>query len=145
MGNSLIRMSNAFELQMPARRPARRVAGVLAMLAVASSALLHGEERRYYFDGHDSAARLAQHSVNAIFQDHAGYMWIATQGGLNAWNGYQYRLYHHDADNAASLPDDFVTAIAEDRNNRLWVGSNNGNVASLDPESGRATTSRAGA
>jgi diguanylate cyclase (GGDEF)-like protein/PAS domain S-box-containing protein len=132
-------MPYAFERYTPPRRQARWFAGVLAMLAVAMPALPHAEERRYFFDGHDSAARLAQHSVNAIFQDHAGYMWIATQGGLNAWNGYQYRLYHHDADNPASLPDDFVTAIAEDRNNRIWVGSNNGNIASLDPESGRAT------
>ena len=71
-----------------------------------------------------------------FFQDHAGYIWIATQGGLNAYDGYRYRLYQHEPDNPASLPEDFVTAITEDAHNRIWLGSNNGNVASLEPESG---------
>ena len=117
---------------------ARRCAVALAGLVIA--ALTHAEERRYYFDNHDSAANLAQHSVNAIFQDHAGYIWIATQGGLNAYDGYHYRLYRHDPDNPASLPEDFVTAITEDARNRIWLGSNNGYVASLEPESGRVET-----
>ncbi len=121
-----------------ARACARRCAVALAGLVIA--ALTHAEERRYYFDNHDSAANLAQHSVNAIFQDHAGYIWIATQGGLNAYDGYRYRLYQHDPDNPASLPEDFVTAITEDAHNRIWLGSNNGHVASLEPESGRVAT-----
>ena len=121
-----------------ARARARRCAVALAGLVIA--ALTHAEERRYYFDNHDSAANLAQHSVNAIFQDHAGYIWIATQGGLNAYDGYRYRLYRHEPDNTDSLPEDFVTAITEDARNRIWLGSNNGYVTSLEPESGRVVT-----
>jgi ligand-binding sensor domain-containing protein len=42
------------------------------------AALTHAEERRL-LTTMSSAANLAQHSVNAIFQDHAGYVWIATR------------------------------------------------------------------
>ena len=114
----------------------RRFVAALAVLMLA--ALAQAGERRYYFDSHDSTANLAQHSVNAMFQDHAGYMWIATQGGLNAYDGYRYRLYQHDADNPASLPESFITAITQDAQDRIWIGSN-GNLARLDAESGNAT------
>jgi len=119
-------------------RRLRRAAAVLALLAASVGA--HADERRYYFDAHDSATRLAQHTVNAIFQDRAGYVWIATEGGVNAYDGYRYRLYEHHPDDPASLPDNFVTAIAEDGQKRIWLGSNNGSLAALDPESGKATT-----
>ena len=109
-----------------------------ALAALTLAALAQADERRYYFDSHDSAANLAQHSVNALFQDHAGYMWIATQGGLNAYDGYRYRLYQHDADNPASLPESFISAITQDAQDRIWVGSNS-TLARLDAESGNAT------
>ena len=131
-------MPHAIERIPSAFRQICRVTAVLAALGAGAGA--QGEERRYYFDPHDSATKLAQHTVNAIFQDHAGYMWIATEGGVNAYDGYRYRLYEHHPDDPTSLPDDFVTAIAEDRQQRIWLGSNNGSIAALDPESGKATT-----
>jgi ligand-binding sensor domain-containing protein len=62
-------------------------------------------------------------------------MWIATQGGLNAYDGYRYQLYQHDADDANSLPDNFITAIAQDSQDRLWLGSATADISSLDPAS----------
>src|SRR5262249_15613863 len=128
------RMSHNLQRSASAPPSRRRGAVVGALLAIALAA--HAGERRYYFDGHDSAANLAQHTVNAIFQDHAGYVWIATRGGLNSYDGYRYRLFQHDVDNPASLPDDFVTALTEDAHYRIWLGSSNRNVASLDPVTG---------
>lgn len=80
------------------------------LLAVALAWLLPGllsaaaaDERRYYIDARSGDQGLVQHTINAFFQDRAGYMWIATQGGLNAYDGYRYRLFQHDADDTASL------------------------------------------
>jgi len=129
-------MPNRTDCMTPARPWSRRFAAAAAAFLLTASA--QAGERRYYFDNHDSAANLAQHTVNALFQDHAGYMWIATQGGLNAYDGYRYRLYQHEADNPASLPESFISAITQDAHERIWVGSN-GNLARLDAESGNAT------
>jgi len=131
-------MVHAHQRITSALRRLSRFAAMLALLA--ASGVTHGDERRYYFDAHDSATNLAQHTVNAIFQDRAGYIWIATEGGVNAYDGYRYRLYEHHPDDPASLPDNFVTAIAEDDHKRIWLGSNNGSLAALDPDTGKATT-----
>ena len=83
-------MPHAIERTNSAFRRFRRLAAVFAVFAaMAVGSAGHGEERRYYFDAHDSATQLAQRTVNAIFQDHAGYMWIATEGGVNAYDGYR--------------------------------------------------------
>ncbi|HSE11606.1 MAG TPA: diguanylate cyclase, partial [Rudaea sp.] len=115
------------------------------LLAVALAWLLPGllsaaaaDERRYYIDARSGDQGLVQHTINAFFQDRAGYMWIATQGGLNAYDGYRYRLFQHDADDTGSLPDSFITAIAQDNRERLWLGSATASIARLDPVSGKA-------
>ena len=110
---------------------------LLAALAVAGAG--EAAERRYYFDGHESVAGLAQHTVNAILQDQAGYVWLGTQGGLHVYDGYHYRLLQHEAGNPASLPDSVVGALAEDTHGHIWIAGNKSDIARLDPVTGKAT------
>ena len=46
---------------------------------------------------------LPQTTVNAVTQDHKGYMWFGTQEGLSRYNGYRFDNFFHDADNPSSL------------------------------------------
>jgi len=116
---------------------ARALRFPIACLLLFVLATAAAEERRYFIDARGNDQGLAQHTVNAFFQDHDGFMWIATQGGLNAYDGYRYRIYQHDADDANSLPDNFITAIAQDGNDRLWLGSAAADLTGLDPASGK--------
>jgi len=96
-------------------------------------------ERRYYFDNTaDSNVGLVQHTVNGFFQDRAGFIWIATQGGLHKYDGYRIRVYEHAADDPDSLPSGFITAIAQDAGEGLWVGTRTAGIAKLDPATGKA-------
>ena len=114
--------------------PFRILAGLLLLCVLAAAS---AEERRFFIDARGNDQGLAQHSVNAFFQDRDGFIWIATQGGLNAYDGYRYQLYQHDADDANSLPDTFITAIAQDSQDCLWLGSATADITSLDPVSGK--------
>ncbi|MGH9598942.1 MAG: ligand-binding sensor domain-containing protein, partial [Terracidiphilus sp.] len=88
-----------------------------------------------YFQQLDSADGLAQDSVSLIFQDHKGFMWFATQGGLFRYDGYTLTRYAHDPNRSDSLPDDYlVTSLADAGDGRLWVGSSSGGLILLDPE-----------
>jgi ligand-binding sensor domain-containing protein len=135
-----------------ARLPAGRGPALLSFafwwvtLCLLAGAVASATERRYYFDDVDSEQGLAQHTVNAFFQDRTGYIWIATQGGLHQYDGYRFVLYQHDADDPDSLPDSYVTALAQDDRGRLWVGSNTRGLVALDPASGKivATSQIAG-
>src|ERR1700685_2136992 len=101
---------------------------VLLLFAVSAQA----SERRYYFDDADSERGLASHSVNAIFQDRAGFIWIGTESGLHQYDGYAYQRFEHASNDPASLPDSVITAITEDSHSRLWVGTNTHGVAAID-------------
>jgi diguanylate cyclase (GGDEF)-like protein/PAS domain S-box-containing protein len=122
-----------------ALRSARRFATTAALwlLLASMTSIAQSATRRYYFDNLGSEQGLAQNTVNALLQDHAGYMWIASQGGLQRYDGYAFRLYANIADDAHSLPENFVTTLAEDDRGRLWVGTNTSGLARLNPAEGR--------
>jgi ligand-binding sensor domain-containing protein/signal transduction histidine kinase len=69
---------------------------------------------------------LTQVSALAIAQDRHGFIWIATQDGLNRFDGYEFRRYRRGPDTDAGLPDDRINALTIDRDGVLWAGSRGG-------------------
>ncbi len=67
---------------------------------------------------------LSQSSVTDLVQDQFGFLWIATQDGLNRYDGYEFVNYKHSPDDRMSLSDNWLTALATDHQNRLWIGTN---------------------
>lgn len=90
---------------------------------------------QYRFTHFDTNMGLSQGNVNCIFQDSEGYMWIATQDGLNKFDGYNFTVYRHNEDDTLTLSDSFILSITEDSNGRLWVGTRNG-LNSLNKKTG---------
>jgi diguanylate cyclase (GGDEF)-like protein len=76
---------------------------------------------------------LSQTTVNSILQDRRGFLWIATEDGLNRYDGYEFAIYRTDPADPLSLPADSVWALAEDAQGNLWVGTEGGGVARWDP------------
>ncbi len=60
-----------------------------------AESLLHTSPR---FDRYDSADGLSQMAVNSIAQDRHGYLWIATQEGLNRFDGHEFRIFKNHVD-----------------------------------------------
>jgi diguanylate cyclase (GGDEF)-like protein len=73
--------------------------------------------------------------VTAFAEDHDGFLWVGTQGGLQRWDGYRFWTYKTVLGDARSLPDNFVNVLYTDRSGRLWVGTNSGGLARYDRES----------
>ena len=69
---------------------------------------------------------LSQNHVNAIFKDHKGFMWFATDDGLNKYDGYRFYTYKHDTEKTASLCNSIVYDMLEDELGNMWVGTANG-------------------
>jgi two-component sensor histidine kinase/ligand-binding sensor domain-containing protein len=69
---------------------------------------------------------LSQSTGQAITQDHAGFLWIGTEEGLNRYDGYSFVVYKHNPEDPESLPDDMISALCEDRQHHLWVGTESG-------------------
>jgi ligand-binding sensor domain-containing protein/signal transduction histidine kinase len=66
---------------------------------------------------------LSQNTVQAVLQDHVGFLWFGTEEGLNRFDGYAFVVFRHDPADARSLPHDAISALHEDRQRRLWVGT----------------------
>ena len=61
--------------------------------------------------------------VNDIHQDKYGFIWFATDDGLNRFDGYTFKVYRKVINDTTSLCSSFVTTIYSDSKKRLWVGT----------------------
>ncbi len=66
---------------------------------------------------------LSQVSVNDITRDSYGFIWAATQDGLNRYDGYNFRVYKRNPRDNSSLSFNYVQCIFEDIEKNLWVGT----------------------
>ena len=80
---------------------------------------------------------LAANTVTAFLQDHHGFLWIGTEGGLNRFDGYDLTIFKHDPADGSTLSDPFVHALLESRDGTLWVGTYGGGLNRFDPATGR--------
>ncbi|MAW93729.1 MULTISPECIES: two-component regulator propeller domain-containing protein [unclassified Leeuwenhoekiella] len=73
-----------------------------------------------------SDSELSSSLINAIYQDHKGYIWIATEDGLNKYDGAKFVTYKKNAQDSTSLLNNYVKSIFEDDKNNLYFGFFNG-------------------
>ncbi|MBC6695818.1 histidine kinase [Terrisporobacter mayombei] len=69
---------------------------------------------------------LSQSTVETIYQDSKGYIWIGTNDGLDRYNGYEFKYYKHDKDDKNSIPNNYIVDIIEDKKGYIWVSTING-------------------
>ena len=84
--------------------------------------LIEGEDLR--FSRLSTAQGLSQTRVERIVQDDRGFMWFATQYGLNRYDGYTFKVFSHDRARETSLSCVYIRALFKDRSGTLWVGCN---------------------
>ena len=69
---------------------------------------------------------LSNSLINEVYQDHLGFIWVATEDGLNRFDGIQFKPFTDDHTEPNSLKANFLTSIYEDKKGILWVGLING-------------------
>ena len=65
---------------------------------------------------------LSSPSVQNLYQDRFGYLWIMTEDGLNRYDGNKIKVYRNDPDDPASLFANNVWSACEDNEGYLWIG-----------------------
>lgn len=66
---------------------------------------------------------LSSSLINYLYQDRYGIIWIATEDGLNKYDGVKITTYRHDPDNPNSLASNYVSCIVEDALGNLVVST----------------------
>jgi signal transduction histidine kinase/ligand-binding sensor domain-containing protein/CheY-like chemotaxis protein len=103
-----------------------------AQPAVTPAAVPVPAVRPMYFEHLTPRDGLSQSTVNDILQDSKGYLWLATESGLDRYDGYSIREYRRERGNIHALASDYIWSIAEDAAGNLWLATNGGGVARWD-------------
>src|SRR5688572_4321771 len=69
---------------------------------------------------------LSQGNVWDIYQDRLGFIWIATEDGLNKYDGYTFTIFRNNPADLFSLSNNNVRCIEEGANGDLWIGTRSG-------------------
>jgi diguanylate cyclase (GGDEF)-like protein len=102
-----------------------RTAAVSAILALVTSTNLIAQ--RYTFRQYGSQEGLTNLSVNCLFQDRTGYLWVGTDNGLFRYDGSSFRSFSH----AEGLPNSEIRGLAESPDGALWVATQGGVARSI--------------
>src|SRR5689334_18679988 len=119
--------------------PLRAIALCAAlMLSAAAAASQHGVERvRFLHYGIDDG--LSQATVRMMAQDDAGFLWLATQDGLDRFDAHEFHVFRHDPANANTVGDNTIFCVARGRAGELWAGTQSGGVARYESLTGTFT------
>ncbi len=88
-----------------------------------------------YFNHLTTEDGLSNNIVFDLIQDRFGFLWFATDDGLNRFDGYDFKIFRHDPANQKSLSDNSVWALREDKKGKIWIGTKNGWLNCYDPVS----------
>lgn len=81
------------------------------------------EARTNFFD---TQSGLSSNIVYDIYQDGSGFIWVATDNGLNRFDAYDFKVFYHNQNDSNSINSNIVRKVFEDSNGALWVGTREG-------------------
>jgi class 3 adenylate cyclase/ligand-binding sensor domain-containing protein/predicted metal-dependent HD superfamily phosphohydrolase len=76
---------------------------------------------------------LSQSFVTDVLQDNKGYIWVATQDGLNKFDGYKFIKFEHNQKLDYSLPNNYVHDMFLDDEGFIWLATERG-LSRLNPK-----------
>ncbi len=64
---------------------------------------------------------LSQSTVNWITQDKDGFMWFATYGGLNRYDGHNFTIFQYNENDSTGLSNNTIETLLQDKEGNIWV------------------------
>ncbi|MCG2616232.1 ATP-binding protein [Terrimonas sp. NA20] len=96
---------------------------VFWILLLLFSADLFAQDIDLHFVNFGSREGLSSSTVNAIIKDKYGFMWFATDDGLNKFDGLRFTVYRHNVNDSTTLRSNRVLGLYEDKDGNVWVGT----------------------
>jgi ligand-binding sensor domain-containing protein len=105
--------------------PIRRVKKIF-LLIVFLFVFTTAVPQKLRFDHLTVKEHLSQNNVWDIHEDKLGFIWVATEDGLNVYNGYDFFVYRTNPADSSSISGNYIDCIAEDKTGEVWIGTQNG-------------------
>ena len=94
----------------------------LTFIALLFICLLAAAQSGHFY----TSDKLSSNQIVHICQDKTGYIWVATEYGLNKYDGYRFTNYLHDANDSTSVCCNVISHLFTDSKGNLWVGTREG-------------------
>jgi len=80
------------------------------------------QQDNYTFHSITTADGLNDGSINQIARDKYGYIWMASLGGLNRYNGRSVERFTNRTGDPCSVPSGITYSLTSDSDGRFWIG-----------------------
>ncbi|MFT6867972.1 MAG: signal transduction histidine kinase/ligand-binding sensor domain-containing protein [Cyclobacteriaceae bacterium] len=78
----------------------------------------------------DVSSGLSNNYVRNVIEDGFGFKWIATEGGLNRYDGKSFQVFKPG--NTPELANENIEVVYEDKDGNLWIGTKSGGLTYYD-------------
>jgi ligand-binding sensor domain-containing protein len=95
-----------------------KIWGTILLCLLTLAGPLRAQNGKFYSTDHGLSSSL----INHLLQDDRGYVWIATEYGLNRFDGIQFTTYYHNEKDSTSLTSNYIHTLFEDSRKQLYVG-----------------------
>ncbi len=77
--------------------------------------------QNYYSSNWTVEDGMSSNQVSDILQDNEGFIWVATQHGLNKFDGYSFEKFRYNPNDSTSMGANFIKNIRLDDEGNIWV------------------------
>ncbi len=95
--------------------------------------------KKYVIQRFNINSGLSSDNLKALLQDREGYLWIASDNGINRFDGYRTTIYKPEYDKEKSFNSVDFNCVAEDKKGNLWFGTDHSGINVLNKQT-RAVT-----
>ncbi|MBI9035370.1 MAG: hypothetical protein JEZ03_12960 [Bacteroidales bacterium] len=81
----------------------------------------------------NNSQNLSQNRINKIIQDQNGLIWIATEEGLNRYDGINIKNYYHNPADSNSLSNNNIKDMELDSSGIIWIATFGGGLNRFNP------------
>ncbi|HET7896424.1 MAG TPA: two-component regulator propeller domain-containing protein, partial [Flavisolibacter sp.] len=86
----------------------------------------------YTFTHYNMTKGLVSNEIRSVVQDRTGYLWIASNNGLQRYDGVHFKTFQHRDGDTKSLPVNFIWQLLIDDDDNLWVLTSDSQLGLFD-------------
>jgi len=88
--------------------------------------LLYSQKPNFTFKTISQHDGLINGTIQVMFEDSYGFVWIGTQNGLQRYDGTSFQNYYHKNQDSTGIAGNYVVGICEDSDKNIWITSTGG-------------------
>ncbi len=85
-----------------------------------------GFPNNYFFKNFITSDGLSTLKTNKVIQDNEGYIWIATENGLNRFDGTNFKVYTQNIKDSTSILGNVIMDLLIDHKGVMWIATEGG-------------------